>query len=235
MSEAWVPISRTFFEREDWLAPSRQSPACNGRAWLELIHLAQVRPYTHAGERLQAGEFMIAVRTLGMRLGWSKSRAARFLTRLELDGMIWTVRGTPRGTVYRLENWRKYRPNGEEDGHGGTDGGTAAGTGAGQERDRSGTRTRREKKEVTTPYPYRASSKSKFPETPPSLPLVTMERADAKGVDLPLEWEAFVGHYSGEIGGAENIRGKWTKWVTRSIRDAQTRGASRSSSGSKYD
>lgn len=124
----WVPIYRSFFNRHDWLAPSKRNPADYGRAWLELIHMAQVGEYQHGSVRLREGEVLVAVRTFADRMGWSKSKAQRFLARLEESGMVGTVRGTPSGTVYRLENWDQFRPSREGRESSGTPAGTPSGT-----------------------------------------------------------------------------------------------------------
>ena len=51
--KGWIPLWRKFFGRNDWLSPSKRSPACAGYAWLDLCQLAQYEDY--AGERLERG------------------------------------------------------------------------------------------------------------------------------------------------------------------------------------
>ena len=134
--KGWVPAYRTLFERDDFLAPSRHDPACNGYAWLYLVQLAQHGEYEHGSERLGRGEFLISTRRFADRMGWSKSRSNRFLNRLICGTMIGTVRGTPHGTVYRIMKYDTYAVGENSARDTGRDTGRdASGTAAGQQRD----------------------------------------------------------------------------------------------------
>ena len=57
-----------------------------------------------------------------------------------------------------------------------------------------------------------------MPSEPPTLPAYVGERAEAKGIDLRLTWEAFRGHHSTTRWGSTGaMRGAWSKWVVTQI------------------
>ncbi len=134
----WVPLHRSLLLRDDWLAPSKRDPACNGYAWAWLFGMAQTGQHFHASLRLERGEIVVSVRGFARRMGWSKSRANRFMLRLASETMIETVRETPQGTVYRIVNYDTYAGtmNPERDSQRDTER-DASGTHAGHMRDKN--------------------------------------------------------------------------------------------------
>ena len=108
MTQGWLPVWRKLFDADHPLAPDKRAPASKIHAWIDLCQLAQHGDYEHAGERLGRGEVLGAVRHLAKRWGWSKSRVERFINDLSTRTQIETVRGTPRGTIYRIVNYDTY-------------------------------------------------------------------------------------------------------------------------------
>jgi hypothetical protein len=104
----WIPVWRKLFDPDHPLAPDKRTPASKIHAWIDLCQMAQHDEYEHAGERLGRGEVLGAVRTFARRWGWSKSRVERFINDLATRTQLETVRGTPRGTIYRIVNYETY-------------------------------------------------------------------------------------------------------------------------------
>lgn len=102
-------VWRKLFHREDWLAPDRRKPACNGYAWLYLCSLAQHKDYTHGGIVLGRGELVVSIRSFAQRMGWTVPRASRFVIKLKSERMIETVSETPTGTVYRVVTYEPHQ------------------------------------------------------------------------------------------------------------------------------
>ena len=147
MKERWTPAYDRMFDPDHELAGDQ---ACRRFAWLDLCHMARWED----GNRiirgslvpLKRGEFVVSVRYLCERWGWSKGKVARFLDLLcsQAVNKLGTVTETPVGTVYRVVNYDTYARG--HDGHGDTDrdrGGTPTGhprdtngTGTGQSRDK---------------------------------------------------------------------------------------------------
>ena len=106
-------------------------------AFASLIMRASWKP-CRVGHRsgevlLERGQFILSVRDFAEIWGWSKSKADRFLQRLEKDSMIvrsWDRAGTPYGTgasVITICNYDKFQTINQSDGTGaGTRGGTVA-------------------------------------------------------------------------------------------------------------
>lgn len=226
----WIPVYRRLLDRTDWLSPSKRTPADYSRAWIEVLHQTQHQVHNHRGEELQPGEFLISIEDFAQKMGWSSSKTGRFFERLRSGRMIGIVRETPIGRVHRVIKWDQYCLSGDDAETSGRPSGRPSGRAS--ENRMGGLLEEKEKKrrrEERKPSLGEGKRKEKhsddmaFPDHPPSLPIHTQERAAAKGIDLLLEWEAFVGHYAGEWDGHHNVAGKWTKWVARSIRDAETR------------
>lgn len=110
--KGWIPVWRQLFRDDHWLAPTHKHPAGRREAWIDLVQLAQHSEYDHV-ETLQRGEFLASVRTLADRWKWSRTATQRYMDRLETGTMIGTVRGTPRGTVYRIVNYDTYAVGGD--------------------------------------------------------------------------------------------------------------------------
>ena len=112
-----MPLHRTLFDRSDWLAPSAANPACNAYAWMYIVAKAQHARYEHAGVVLERGEVLLSVTGLQQAMKWKhRSRASKFLDRVQAGDMIEYVRGTPRGTVYRVVKYELYAAAGDASG-----------------------------------------------------------------------------------------------------------------------
>lgn len=108
MSRGFIPLWRKLYSPDHPLAPSKRDPSNRRDAWLDICQMAQHDTFKHAGERLNRGEVLLAVRTCASRWFWSKSKTDRYFKYLIGEAMIGTVRGTPSGTVYSVVNYETY-------------------------------------------------------------------------------------------------------------------------------
>lgn len=120
MSERWTPAYDRMFDPDHHLAGD---PACKRWAWLDLCHMAAWRDRTRilgaTVVQLRRGELLASLRYLSDRWGWSVKKVRDFLEILEHPdiGKLETVKGTPKGTVYRVVSYGTYANPGHTQGH----------------------------------------------------------------------------------------------------------------------
>lgn len=118
--ERWTPAYGRMFDPDHHLAGD---PACKRWAWLDLCHMAAWKGRTRiigtVVIKLRRGELVASLRYLAERWGWSVKKVRDFLEILEHPeiGKLKTVKGTPKGTVYRIVSYDTYANPGHSDGH----------------------------------------------------------------------------------------------------------------------
>lgn len=118
--ERWTPAYDRMFDPDYHLAGD---PTCRRWAWLDLCHMAawkcRTRIIGSVVVPLKRGELVASLRFLADRWGWSVKKVRDFLEILEHPDIekIETVRGTPKGTVYRVVNYDTYANPGHTEGH----------------------------------------------------------------------------------------------------------------------
>lgn len=225
----WLPAHRELFSPENKWAGE---PVCKRFAWLDLCQMAAHKPFTRMvdGEQviLQRGEFMASYTFLAERWSWTTKAVRTFIRDLKTGTDLGTVRGTRKGTVYRIEKYDTYAVDGHSSGHSsGHPNGQAAGT------VRAGIQTQN-----TESLPPLTTQAQDFPEHPPGLPIILQERAQAAELDLELVWVAFQGHYAEERWTPGRLRGMWEKWVSTELLKGQSsrqRNTTPKRGGSIYD
>lgn len=212
MSEAdsgWIPAWRKLYRPGHILAPSKRDPSCKRDAWMDLCQMAQHDEYDHRGITLKRGEVLVAVREKAKDWGWSKSRVSRFFSLLASESMIGTVRGTPEGTIYRIENYDTYavveKPKRDTQRDSERD---SSGTAAGQEQQQNH-RTTTEEPPVGPPRkkPSRRLPDEWHPNDSHA------ERASSAGLDLATEAEKFRAHALANDRRQANWNASFTTWL----------------------
>jgi hypothetical protein len=111
MSQGWFRAHRSAFEPDHPVIGG--GPFCRIAAWLDLVGMAawepRVRNIRGVVVELVRGEFVVSLRFLAERWGWSKDKVRRFLTALEEDAMLATQSETPSGQVYLIVKYDLYQ------------------------------------------------------------------------------------------------------------------------------
>jgi len=132
-SPRWTPAYDQLFQPDHHLA---DGAACRRWAWLDLCHMAAWRDYTRIlGSTvidLKRGEVVASIRYLADRWRWPTKKVRIFLDILQHPSIakLETVRGTSKGTVYRIAKYDTYANPGHRSGH---SEGQERGTGGAQE------------------------------------------------------------------------------------------------------
>ena len=133
----WLSIERKLFDH--WIWKSNE-PFDKRSAWIDLIGMASYADHTgktYDGkiDVIKRGEIHTSMLYLADRWKWDRRKVKRFLSVLQMEGMLHfgsTTDGTRGGTVITLENYGFYQSKRTADGttdgmyHGTTDGTTGA-------------------------------------------------------------------------------------------------------------
>lgn len=111
MSEAFVRLSRKFFDNFLWNEPRSFSRA---EAWLDLVRSSAYEEQRRlvAGEvvQLPRGGVVASERFLCTRWKWSRTKVRAFINLLTKNGMIMIPQKDHKNTVFILCNYEKYNP-----------------------------------------------------------------------------------------------------------------------------
>lgn len=103
----FLPVARSILEHPLW----NDKPFAKGQAWLDLLLLANYTDKTthHRGKIVtcKRGDVNLSMLELGKRWGWERGKVKRFLTMLEVNGMV-TVNATKTRTTITIENYSVY-------------------------------------------------------------------------------------------------------------------------------
>lgn len=160
-----VKISRKTFESDKfWLERRALS---KWEAWVDMTQLAQWAPRTMLTTKfgtvhLERGEFVLSMRQMAKRWGWSFQSVRSFLASSEITTRLATQRETPAGTVYLIVNYDDEQSTPEP---ANTATNTASHTGPTQDQHRTNTRTSSKAlKAVKTSPPASPTWVTKFAE-----------------------------------------------------------------------
>lgn len=113
--KGWIKIHRSLLEHWLW----RDLPFSRGQAWVDLIllanHSSAKKMINSSLYELERGTVARSISQLAERWGWDRRKVKRFLTGLELDGML-HVNSTTNGTIITLVNYDFFQSGGTGDG-----------------------------------------------------------------------------------------------------------------------
>lgn len=141
MRSGHVKIARKAFTTDRlWLEERAFS---KWEAWVDMIQLAQWAPRDLVSTKfgtihLERGEFVLSIRQMAKRWGWSVQSARTFSESTTFTSRLATQRVTPAGTVYLIVNYDEYQSTASDNNTGDN---TAINTGLTQDPHSSNTRT----------------------------------------------------------------------------------------------
>lgn len=102
----FIKVSRKAFRDAWWIEPREFS---RFEAWLDCIQMAQWKPGTVEGIRLERGEFFASMRGLANRWQWGLQRVRTFVSATQQATRLKTQRETQQGNVYLIVNYDSYQ------------------------------------------------------------------------------------------------------------------------------
>lgn len=119
--EGWISLHRKLKENWVWEC-SKNEPASNGQAWVDLLLRANHKPGKFVTEKIviniPRGSFFTSASKLANDWGWTVKKVRVFISKLKTDGMIEFKSFPNVGTQITINNFNSYQLSGEHLGNG---------------------------------------------------------------------------------------------------------------------